>query len=767
MAVVHQIHPESVLIVNKSLSWQAKGDAVVVVRVDGTNKLLGCSGAYLDKVLSAIDGTRTYREVVEILAGNGAADDTESSLQALLGQHIISCKPSSKEADAVPAADWVAVVGDGPLAEMVCRKLTDNLGNSACRHLPLTGVVSKNGVAGACDAVQVQLDDNCAFLVVCPEQATYELLLALNDLALATAIPMVFFYFNGMALSVGPAVIPWKSACLGCLLEPEFAQLGRASGIILTREDLLPLVEAWPVGGSDADSDAMLWAAGYVCTDVTAFVRFGTIPRLLKKQLSVPSAVLGQPVSRDFDAVSTCTSCSGMNRAGVVSFAEAQPGRSAEVALVEKPVVYQQGGLRSVSSEDALGLVRGAIQRNGLEVRIEHTRVTVLDTVLFKYTAECSGRYDRRLPFLLPSSWGSRGKGLTAEQAYLSAGFELFERLSASFCGDLEVVRATWKEAAGVALDLGSFIGKLHLDGLVDRFTEDTPIDWVWGHSLVHGRPVLVPASMVFGSGRFLGHFFGPSMGGLAAGAALEDAVLQALLEVVEHDAWMIWQANAVATDAIGLDTIRADSVKNSLAAIQRCGFRVVLRDYTTDFEIPVVKAWLINDRNYAHHAFSGFGAHLDPDIAVGRAITEANQFITQPDRTGSPHLPPTGWSLVDNTRSLYGLYSFARSEIKEPDKTVAYGKLKNQSTGSVTGDISTLIRQMQHVLPELDVVVVNLTRPEFGIPVVRAVVGGGVQRFEKPVLSPCRRLFEVPVKLGCLEKETPYNELFLGQFPH
>jgi ribosomal protein S12 methylthiotransferase accessory factor YcaO len=456
-----------------------------------------------------------------------------------------------------------------------------------------------------------------------------------------------------------------------------------------------------------------------------------------------------------------------MNRSGVVTLAEATPGRSAAVVVTERATIYHNGGLRSATLEDACACIDSVLKKFRHDIKFERSMVTPLDKTLSKIVARYSGTLDPQLPFFTPASWVSRGKGRTEEQAYLSAAFEMFERLSAFYHGDLEVVRATFKEASGVALDVSSFLGDVYLNGFVDHFTEDTPIDWVWGHSLVHHRPVLVPASMVFNSGNFLGHFFGPSSGGLASGAVLEDAILQALLEAIEHDAWMIWQANTVNTPGIRLEMIEDDGLRHDLRAMKECGFKVVLKNYTTDFAIPVVKAWVINEQNLAHYAFSGFGANLNPDIAVTRAITEANQYLTKPGPICSPYLPPTGWSLVDNVRSLYALFPFNRFELLPSDHDSAYSALKNMSTGTVSGDISRLISLVQNSLPDVEVAVVNLTKPEFGIPVVKTVVGGGLQRFEKPIISPCRRLFEVPVKMGYREKETPYNELYLGQFPH
>lgn len=767
MNIIRLARSSEIPIINKSLSWNAKGLNVVVARVEGVTKLLGCSPDYFSKIMSVIDGTRTFRDVVKILSRESSEDLVEKSLNSLRTERIIVCETNDRGKGGGSIGDWVAVLGDGALSGTLCKMLDSDMGEFGYRHLELgRGLVE--GVTGLRLSLEKQLDDRCVFIIACPDQATYEMLLVVNDLSIETGIPVVFCYFNGVGIKIGPTVIPWMTACFGCLLALDYSHLGKDSGIKLELGDILPLVDAWPIDDCMYDVAALKWASRYVVSDVVEFLHSGRIPRLVKKQILVPPYVGEDHGNKNFEPISTCSSCSGMNRRGPVSAAEAKPGLSANVTLIDKEAVYQTGGLRSVTGDGANEIINDALKRIDHEVNVERSMITALDRFLFKYIATIVGKHNPRLPFLMPPFWMSRGKGLTDEQAYLSAAFELFERLSAIYQGDMEIVRASYKEVQETAIDVSSFIGEVFFHNVMDHFTKDTPIDWVWGHSLVHNRPVLVPASMVFITGRFLGHFFEPSSGGLASGAALEDAILQGLLEVIEHDSWMIWQANAIGTPEIELDTIKQSSLRQSISAIQECGFKVILRNCATDFSIPVVKAWVIDDRSFDRYAYSGWGANLNPDIAVERALTEANQcIVTKQTQIYTPYDAPNGWSLVSNVKSLFGLYSLNRSEIMSRDSIMSYSEVKDMSTGSVSGDIRKLVSLVQNSLPNVDVVIVNLTKPEFGVPVVRAVVGGGLQRFGKPIMSVCRRLFELPVKLGYREKEAAYNELYLGQFPH
>ncbi len=112
----------------------------------------------------------------------------------------------------------------------------------------------------------------------------------------------------------------------------------------------------------------------------------------------------------------------------------------------------------------------------------------------------------------------------------------------------------------------------------------------------------------------------------MAAGTCLEEAVLQALLELVERDAAAVWWYNRVARPAIALDSFGDPYFEALEADYARLGWAVWVLDLTHDLGIPTCVA-------LAHEAredrFSiGFGCHLDPRLAVQRSLTELNQLF-------------------------------------------------------------------------------------------------------------------------------------------
>jgi ribosomal protein S12 methylthiotransferase accessory factor len=120
------------------------------------------------------------------------------------------------------------------------------------------------------------------------------------------------------------------------------------------------------------------------------------------------------------------------------------------------------------------------------------------------------------------------------------------------------------------------------------RFSETTRISWVTGFSLADGRPVRVPAQLVFlGPVRDREPPIGyPTSNGLACGPTLIEAVLAGLLELVERDAMMIVWSNR-----LSLPRLRWES-GSSIADIDAAtfaptGLRYDVIDTSAFFGVP------------------------------------------------------------------------------------------------------------------------------------------------------------------------------------
>ncbi len=777
--------------VNSFLSLTAEGTNFVRVSLYGRIKILKCFPSVLKEVLNMVDGERSFADIIKRLSRKYPVEDIHSFLITLIQAEVIVSKSGAIEADhiadyrerlAIPAESGgnhsVALIGRGKLVDAVREILHDELDASKYRNIALSEIFLKASTNGGHEeaihsALELLKDFKQSFLIICPDKCTYGSLVALNDACLKLHIPFLLCYFNGRDILLGPTVIPGKTPCYGCLIEHRRCYMREKSKVAeLTFEDLLSIGESWPLKLKPFLQSVVNWVGAYAVAEARTFRQAGLSPGLIKKQLRVPPAQITDHFSAvTFETITTCPSCFGMNR-GRVCFGcpdQSHPLAGNKIVLKEMPIVYQQGGRRSVTGEMAKKMIAQTLDRIGLKVKFEKLTGGALDNILFRYTATIESEYNSQVPFLIPKHLSQRGKGITEEQAYLSAAFELFERVSSRYYGNVEMVRATYKEVKDIAINIESYIGQTFYNEVMNRFEKDTPIDWVWGYSLVNHCPKLVPASMVYWTaGKFLGHFSDSLSGGLSAGSTIEDAILQALLEIVEHDAWMIWQANAITLPQIKLDTIRVPHLTQILDRIQACGFRIIIRNYTTDISIPVFKTWIVNDKDYSHYATSGFGANLNPDLALERSISEACQSMdSDREEEQLSYRGPVSRNMVFSYYSLYSLYHFNQLEISNNGQALDYCQFSTQATSSVTGDIKKIISLLHKPIQDVDVIVVDLTKELLTIPAVRVILGGGIQRIAEPILSTSRRLFELPQKLGYRKEKLTYKELYLGPYPH
>jgi ribosomal protein S12 methylthiotransferase accessory factor len=306
----------------------------------------------------------------------------------------------------------------------------------------------------------------------------------------------------------------------------------------------------------------------------------------------------------------------------------------------------------------------------------------------------------------------SQGKGVTPELARLSAVMESVEMW--------HVEQPMKAVATAGARDVGRELGYdvFALAQCVPSVLHDgLPLEWVAARSLADGAETLVPVNTVRltleqKQGWNPPAFF-ESTNGLASGNTIVEAVLHALYEIIERDAMTAGVADnhsmGVRVDPRSLGSAVADEL---CTLIERADVTLEVRLVPSPTGLPCFLSW-VACHDYPAAMF-GFGCHLNPEIAMTRAITEAAQ-----------------------TRLSY--IAGARDDLQDDFVIVdTGGRTAASGAAADLGELLTEPVDHESLLDDLDYVVtrataafshaplmVDLTQEEIGVPVVKVVAPG------------------------------------------
>ena len=233
---------------------------------------------------------------------------------------------------------------------------------------------------------------------------------------------------------------------------------------------------------------------------------------------------------------------------------------------------------------------------------------------------------------------GATGKGSTVVQAKVSGLMEA-----------LEVHHAEFAERAPLGRIVASY-SDLFADGadLVPTaqlpiarhgsFDAEWPLSWAWGFDLVRQTETPVPFLYVHVARDFLPNDiarlpysqFIAGSNGLASGNTLLEAIAAGLYEVIERDGIAVWdcaQRSGRSPRAVNLDRVDSVAIAELTDRCTRAGLELIVTDLTTDIGVPTYAAVLVDNSGQGFtQPAGGFGTHLDPEVALVRAITEAAQ---------------------------------------------------------------------------------------------------------------------------------------------
>lgn len=375
------------------------------------------------------------------------------------------------------------------------------------------------------------------------------------------------------------------------------------------------------------------------------------------------------------------------------------------------PVTYFGCTHRAIPPERTIANVEGKLRRAGVTRIAEITHLDRLGIPV--YSAIRPGAAEGAVSIYA-------GKGATKSQAKASAMMEAFERYSA----EINVEDAQMFETGLY----GEMEGAINPETLIlpqQSYKADTTrLDWVKTVDVTDDEEYLAPVNAIYHpyiprGGAVL---FKSNTNGLASGNRIEEAVYHGITEVVERDAWSIFEAKKKCRGEVVCDGTENPLIRDMLHKFDQSEIEVKLLDLTADVDITTIAA-VADDTVLRDPALLslGVGTHLNPEVAVIRALTEVAQSRatqihgTREDTNRAVFMRKAGYERMKRINKHW---------FSDSHKLIDISRIKDKSKPTFKEDIETCVNILKKNGFD-KIYYTDLTRREIEIPVARVIIPG------------------------------------------
>ncbi len=602
-------------------------------------------------------------------------------------------------------------------------------------------------------------------VVVCDDYLQVELA-ALNQAALDHSCPWLLVKPIGTVIWLGPLFYPRKTGCWECLGQrlkcnrPVEGYLARHTDTVIP---LTPYLNTIP---------AVLHTAwGMAATEILKWIVQDRQNKRLEGTLVTHDTLTLETQSHTLIRRPQCPSC------GLMKGSRANP-----VPLIlgnRKKTFTADGGHRCSSPEATLKKYQHHISPITGIVRELQKLPYSLDGLQHTYVAKHHfiSMFDD-LKMLTQNIGGrSGGKGRTDTQARVSAFGEAIERYSGVFQGDEIRIKGSYQQLAESAIHPNSCMNfsqaqytnrkqwndscQSPFQSVPEPFDELREIEWTPVWSLTQQQFKYLPtAYCYFGYPKPLKPDCWADTNGCAAGNTLEEAILQGFMELVERDSVALWWYNRIKRPHVNLDSFDDPYFSALQRSYQSINRELWVLDIISDLNIPTFVAVSRCYDRKTEDILLGFGAHFDPKIALGRALTEINQLLPAVLETNADGASRYASSAEHLALSWWKTATVQNQPYLNPDKS-SVPKVYSDYEHVWSDDLLDDIRRCQQLVEQrgMKMLVLDQTRSDIGLKVVKVIVPGMRHSWKR--LGP-GRLYDIPVQLGWLQEPMPEESLNL-----
>jgi bacteriocin biosynthesis cyclodehydratase domain-containing protein len=703
-------------------------------------------GRLYQLVVPLIDGHRSVNDIVEQLRDQTDPAKVYYALARLEGKGCLAeCEETLPSAE---AALW-AIQNIAPHAAV--RQLANTRVS-----VTAVGEVATEPFAAILESLHVQVSEGGQLGVILTDDYLRSGLHSYNQEALRSGRPWLLVKPVGSQIWIGPLFWPGKTGCWACLAQR--LRANRTVEMFVQKKQ----GRAEPVPTARAFTPATLQIAWNIAaTEIATWIVRGESPNLEGKILTFDLRSC-QTQTHTLVRQSLCVACGRPEQGG--------HGPAPPVVLQSRKKAFtEDGGHRVYRPEATLERYQHHVSPLIGAVTMLERPVSAGDGPLHVYAAgeNQAVRHESLEDVRRSLRSMSCGKGVSDLQARVSALCEALERASGVFRGDERRRKARLRDLEDVAIHpnrvmLYSARQYEERDAWNARkspwthvpvpFDEEAEIEWTPVWSLTRQAIRYLPTALCYyeyPQPKDRAYCMACSNGN-AAGNTPEEAILQGFLELVERDGVGVWWYNRLQRPGVDLDSFDEPYLHQVSAFLKERKRDLWVLDLTTDLQIPIFAALSRRTDGLSEQILIGFGAHLEARVAVLRAVTELNQMLAWVLSSESQKTSTEG---INDRETMHWLETatLANQLYLVPDAVTA-PRIASDFPWQCTDDLRHDVLACQALVERhsMEMLVLDQTRQDFGLPVVKVIVPGLRHFWARYAPG---RLFEVPARLGWLPR--------------
>ncbi len=622
------------------------------------------------------------------------------------------------------------------------------------------------------EAMQIQVNENAVLEVILTDDYLQDGLSNYNQTALNSLRPWMLVKPTGTIAWIGPIFRPNITGCWQCLAQR--LQNNRPVEEFVQRKlnlstPLVPPLTALP--------SALQTALGIAATELFKWIVSGENKRL-EGMLVTHDALALETQNHILTKRPQCSACGQNSSRGL------HHNPLPIVLGHRKKSVVTGGTHRSIAFEETLAKFQNHISPITGVIRELKPLNRISTTLIHSYLAKhhFATLFDDLDALCQYTVGRSGGTAQTDSQARCSAFCEALERYSGVFQGDEIRQRGSYQQMEGKAIppNLCMNFSQTQLQnrhqwnaecsGLIgdfqripEPFDEAQEIEWTPVWSLTQRQFKYLPtAYCYYGYPALAQPSCWADSNGCAAGNTLEEAIAHGFMELVERDCVALWWYNRLTKPQVDLDGFDEPYFQALQAYYQTINREFWLLDITSDLNIPAFAAISRRTDREVEDIIFDFGADFDPKTAIFKALNGMNKLlhaVTDANPDGSTRYHSVMSQIAINWWKTARLSNQA---YLTPDANIP-AKRYSDFSWLQTKDLLEDVMLCQQIVEQkgMELLVLDQTRPDIGLKVVKVVVPG-LRHFWKR-LGP-GRLYDVPVQLGWLK--APLREDQLNSVP-